>query len=107
MASSLVAEHAVGPGGVGLIGRNRVASDLRCCGLALAGVAACTWVPFGLEQGFAFTGFFYLIFVVLAAMYGGFWQATVVSVAANICLNYFFVPPLFSFSNSPANWVSL
>lgn len=107
MASSLVAEHAVGPAGVGLIGRNRVASDLFCCGLALAGVAACTWVSFRLEQGFAFTGFFYLIFVVLTAMYGGFWQATVVSVAANICLNYFFVPPIFSLSNSPANWVSL
>ncbi|HMC63186.1 MAG TPA: ATP-binding protein [Candidatus Solibacter sp.] len=40
-------------------------------------------------------------------MYGGFLQATVVSVAAVACLNYFFVPPLFSFVNSPANWVAL
>jgi K+-sensing histidine kinase KdpD len=49
----------------------------------------------------------YLVVVVLAALYGGFWQATVVSVAAAACLNYFFVPPIFSFANSPANWVAL
>ena len=75
--------------------------------LALAGVAVCTWVSFHFGQGFAFTGFLFLVLVVLAAMYGGFLQATVVSVAAVTCLNYFFVPPLFSFVNSPANWVAL
>lgn len=77
------------------------------CGLALAGLAACTWGSFRLEQTFAFTGFLHLVIVVLAAVYGGFWQATVVSVAAAACLNYFFVPPIFSFANSPANWVAL
>jgi two-component system, OmpR family, sensor histidine kinase KdpD len=75
--------------------------------LALTGVAACTWVSFRLGQTFAFTGFLYLVFVVLAALYGGFWQATMVSVAAAASLNYFFVPPIFSFANSPANWVAL
>jgi two-component system sensor histidine kinase KdpD len=60
-----------------------------------------------LGQGFAFTGFLHLVLVVLAARYGGFWQATLVSVAAAACLNYFFVPPIFSFVNSPANWVAL
>jgi len=58
-------------------------------------------------QGFAFTGFIYLVFVVLAAMYGGFRSATLVSVVSAACLNYFFVPPIFSFVNSPANWVAL
>jgi K+-sensing histidine kinase KdpD len=76
-------------------------------GFSLAGVAACTWLSFHFGQGFAFTGFLYLVLVVLAALYGGFWQATVVSVAAAACLNYFFVPPIFSFVNSPANWVAL
>jgi two-component system sensor histidine kinase KdpD len=87
--------------------RAGIVRNLRCCGLALAGVFASTWVSFRMDQGFAFSGFVYLIFVVLAAMYGGFWQATLVSVAANACLNYFFVPPIFSFVNSPENWVSL
>jgi two-component system sensor histidine kinase KdpD len=58
-------------------------------------------------QGFAFTGFLYLVFVVLTAMYGGFRSATLVSVVSAACLNYFFVPPIFSFANSPANWVAL
>lgn len=76
-------------------------------GLALAGLAICTWGAFRLDQSFAFTGFVHLVIVVLAAVYGGFWQATFVSVVAVTCLNYFFVPPIFSFVNSPANWVAL
>ena len=76
-------------------------------GLCLAGLTACTWLSFRFGQGFAFTGFLYLILVVLEALYGGFWQATVISVTAAACLNYFFVPPIFSFVNSPENWVAL
>jgi|SRR5579872_946545 len=75
--------------------------------LCLAGVMLCTWVGFHFDQGFAFTGFLYLVPVVFAAMYGGFWQATLVSIAAATCLNYFFIPPVFSFENSPENWVAL
>ena len=75
--------------------------------LALAGIAVCTWGSFRVGQTFAFTGFLYLVIVVLAAVYGGFWQATIISAAAATCLNYFFVPPIFSFANSPANWVAL
>ncbi len=75
--------------------------------LSVAAIAASTWVSFRLDQSFAFTGFLHLVIVVLAAVYGGFWQATFVSVVAAACLNYFFVPPIFSFVNSPANWVAL
>jgi two-component system sensor histidine kinase KdpD len=75
--------------------------------LSLAALVVCTWLSFHFGQGFAFTGFLYLVLVVVTAMYGGFWQATVISVIAASCLNYFFVPPIFSFVNSPANWVAL
>src|ERR1035438_4803719 len=75
--------------------------------VALAAMAVCTWASFHFGQGFAFTGFLYLVFVVLTAMYGGFWQATLISVVAASCLNYFFVPPIFSFVNSAENWVAL
>src|SRR3984885_11926686 len=81
--------------------------SLRGSFIPLAAVAVCTWVSFRLGQGFAFTGFIYLVFVVLAAMYGGVFFAPLVSVVAAACLNYFFVPPIFSFVNSPANWVAL
>jgi len=87
------------------LGRNLTAA--LPCGLALAGVALSTWASFRLDQSFAFTGFVHLVIVVLAAVYGGFWQATFVSAVAAACLNYFFVPPIFSFVNSPANWVAL
>jgi len=76
-------------------------------GLCLVGLVACTWLSFHFGQSFAFTGFLYLVLVVLAALYGGFWHATGISIAAAACLNYFFVPPIFSFVNSPANWVAL
>jgi two-component system sensor histidine kinase KdpD len=76
-------------------------------GLSLVALVVCTWVSFDVGQSFAFTGFLYLILVVVTALYGGFWQATVTSIAAAACLNYFFVPPVFSFVNSPANWVAL
>jgi two-component system sensor histidine kinase KdpD len=76
-------------------------------GICFAGLAACTWVSFHFGQSFAFTGFLDLVLVVLAALYGGFWQATAVSVAAVASLNYFFIPPIFSFENSPSNWVAL
>ena len=56
-------------------------------GLCFAGLAACTWGSFHVGQSFAFTGFIYLVLVVLAAMYGGFWQATLISIAAAACLN--------------------
>jgi two-component system sensor histidine kinase KdpD len=90
-----------------VIERGRVWRNLRCCALTLAGVAICTWTSFRLGQGFAFTGFIYLVFVVLSAMWGGFGSATLVSVFSAACLNYFFVPPIFSFVNSTENWVAL
>ena len=61
---------------------------------ALAAVAACMWISFRLGQTSTFPGFLYFVFVVLAALYGGF-------------LNYRFVPPIFSIANSPATRAAL
>src|SRR5579871_5927085 len=78
------------------------------CVLSLAGVAACTWVSFRLGQNLAAAGFLYLVFVVLAAVYGGFWQATLISVISVACLDYFFDEPIFSFSvDRVSNWIEL
>jgi len=62
------------------------------------GVGVCTWVSFRLGLNLGTVGFLYLILVVLAAFYGGFWQATFVSVIAVGSLDYFFDQPIFSFS---------
>src|ERR1700732_5197061 len=78
------------------------------CFLSLAGVFGCTWISFRLNQNLASVGFLYLVFVVLAAVYGGFWQATLISVLSVTCLDYFFNEPIFSFSvDRLSDWVEL
>ncbi|MBZ5611459.1 MAG: DUF4118 domain-containing protein [Acidobacteriia bacterium] len=89
------------------ITRARLAPLLPCV-LSLAGVAGCTWISFRLGQNLASVGFLYLVCVVLAAVYGGFRQATLVSVVSVACLDYFFNEPIFSFSvDRLSNWVEL
>jgi two-component system, OmpR family, sensor histidine kinase KdpD len=80
---------------------------MRLC-IPLAVVAFATWLAMLLRLNIATMGFLYLILVIATAMRTGFWFATVASVVSAGCLNYFFVPPTFSFSVSdPANWVAL
>jgi two-component system sensor histidine kinase KdpD len=72
------------------------------------GVCLCTWICFRLGLNLGAVGFLYLVFVVLAAVYGGFWQATLISVIAVGCLDYFFDEPIFSFSvGRLSNWLQL
>jgi len=76
--------------------------------LASVAVFALTWICFRLELNLASAGFLYLVCVVLAAVHGGFWQATWVSVISVACLDYFFDDPIFSFSvERVSNWVEL
>jgi two-component system sensor histidine kinase KdpD len=86
-------------------------NTLRFAGRAIAGSATVTLVAYcgtRLHVNFATTGFLHLLIVVLVAMMAGFWEATVTSLAALVCLNYFFVPPVYSFYVADAqNWVAL
>lgn len=83
-------------------------APLLPCLLSLAGICGCTWVCFHLGTHLASVGFLYLVFVVLAAVYGGFWQATLLSVISVASLDYFFDDPIFSFSvERVSNWVEL
>jgi len=53
-------------------------------------------------------GFLFLIVVVSVAILSGFWQATVVSVTASLCLDFLFYPPSLSLNvNDPQDWISL
>src|SRR5215475_2573789 len=70
---------------------------LACC-YSLCGLAVFTWIAFQLKFDLPSAGFLYLILVVLTAEYGGFLPATITSVAAVICLDYFFEVPIFAFS---------
>src|SRR5271170_1633812 len=78
------------------------------CALSILAVFLCTWIAYRLGLSLGSAGFLYLIFVVVTAFYGGFWQATFVSVIAVAGLDYFFDEPVFSFSvNRLADWVEL
>ena len=78
------------------------------CGCSVAGVFVCTWLAYHFRLNVASSGFLYLVVVVLTAVYEGFWEATVTSIVAVTCLNYFFIPPIFSFTVAdPQNWVAL
>jgi len=53
-------------------------------------------------------GFLYLLLVVTVATLGGFWLATLTSIAAVACLDYYFTPPIFTFNiDGSQDWVSL
>jgi len=53
-------------------------------------------------------GFLFLLIVVCEAILCGFWQATVVSVLACACLDYFFYPPVLKFNiTDPQDWIAL
>jgi len=60
-------------------------------------VGLVTFICFGLRVDLTVTGFLYLIIVVLQSLIGDFVSSVVVSVIADLCLNYFFIPPIFSF----------
>ena len=76
--------------------------------LCLGGIALSTLASFRLNQNLASAGFLNLVFVVLAAVYGGFWQATLISVFSVASLDFFFDEPVFSFRvDRVSDWVAL
>lgn len=53
-------------------------------------------------------GFFYLVAILTIATAGGLIESTIASVAAMLCLNYYFLPPVHTFTIAdPQNWVAL
>jgi len=71
-------------------------------------VGLLTFAGYVLHFNAAPVGFLFLIVVVCVAILCGFWQASIVSVMACACLDYFFYPPLLQFTISdPQNWVAL
>jgi two-component system, OmpR family, sensor histidine kinase KdpD len=66
-------------------------------------VAGLTLICYSLRVGFPTVSFVYLIIVVLQSLLGDFLSSIVVSVICFLCLNYFFIPPLFSFRVSDSS----
>jgi two-component system, OmpR family, sensor histidine kinase KdpD len=90
--------------------RNR-RNRLQFIGESLIGcwvIALLTFSGYVLHFSAAPVGFLFLLVVVCAAILGGVWQASVVSLMACACLDYFFYPPVFHFTVAdPEDWVAL
>ena len=72
-------------------------------------VAATTWVAFeGIHANPLIAGFAYVLIVLIVAARWGLIESLLTSVAAMLCLNYFFLPPVGSLTIAdPQNWVAL
>ena len=81
---------------------------LMQCTAGCAAIAASTFVAYKLHCPLSTVGFTYLLVVVGVALAYGIWQATFVSLIAVSCLNYFFIPPIFTFEVADErDWVAL
>src|ERR1035438_6122817 len=71
-------------------------------------VTCLTYLAFILHVKDSSAGFLYLLLVVIIALWRGFGAATVASLLAVNCLNYFFIPPVLSFRiYALGDWVAL
>jgi two-component system, OmpR family, sensor histidine kinase KdpD len=76
--------------------------------IGCAAIALVTFAGYRLHVPLATAGFMYLLIVVMASLAYGLWQATFISLVAVSCLNYFFIPPILSFSVSDErDWIAL
>jgi two-component system sensor histidine kinase KdpD len=74
----------------------------------LAAVSLVTFLAFRLHLNLSASGSLYFLIVVMVSVVWGFWEASVTSLLAVNCLNYFFVPPILTWTISdPQNWVAL
>jgi two-component system sensor histidine kinase KdpD len=81
---------------------------LRGCLAGLAAVVLVTLCAFRLHLNLSTSGSLYFLVVVMVSVFWGFWEASVTSLIAVNCLNYFFVPPVLSWGVSDQqNWVAL
>jgi two-component system sensor histidine kinase KdpD len=67
-----------------------------------------TYAGFVVQVNLATISLLYLVIVIAAALYFGFWQASLTSLLAAACLDFFFTQPIFHFYvNDPKEWVAL
>src|SRR5436190_3178280 len=84
--------------------RNRPLNWLAAIGL----IALVTAAGSAIRLNPSTVGFAYLIVVLLISVWGGLLAGTVSSVIATLCYNFFFFPPLYTFTiENPANWFAL
>jgi two-component system, OmpR family, sensor histidine kinase KdpD len=75
---------------------------------AIAGTAGVTVIGRAMSLNANTIGFAFLIVVLLSSLRGGLLVGAVASIVATLCYNFFFFPPLYTFTiHEPANWMAL
>jgi two-component system sensor histidine kinase KdpD len=81
---------------------------LKQCAIGSSSIVAITFIAFKLQFPIATAGFIYLLAVIVVTISYGVWQAIFLSLIAATCLNYFFIPPIFSFTVADSrDWIAL
>jgi two-component system sensor histidine kinase KdpD len=76
--------------------------------LSLAGLAVLTFAAHFFRVNSTTVGFVYLLLVLVVASTWGFIEASILSIAATLIFNFFFLPPLGTLTIAdPQNWVAL
>jgi two-component system sensor histidine kinase KdpD len=77
--------------------------------VALSGVVLVTYVGYRLIPVNATTvGFAYLLLILIVSSTWGFLEAALASVLATLVFNFFFLPPIGTFTIAdPQNWIAL
>jgi two-component system sensor histidine kinase KdpD len=71
-------------------------------------IALLTFTGYVLHFNPALVGFLFLLVVICVAILCGFWQASIVSIAACARLDYFYYPPVLQFRVAePQDWLAL
>lgn len=101
-------EHVLDNPDRGISARKNARLLLRV-GVALAFIAATTIILHRVVPVNPTTaGFLYLVAILLIATKGGLVESTIASVAAMLCFNFFFLPPIGTLTIAdPQNWVAL
>src|ERR1700677_1349211 len=78
------------------------------CLLAILVLVIMTYFGFTLQVNLTTISFIYLLLVIGMALFCSFWQASLTSLLAVACLDYFFTAPLFPLAvPDPKEWVAL
>ena len=81
---------------------------LKQCAIGCTGVCVVTFIAYNFKFPIPTTGFLLLLVVVVCAIFYGIWQAIFVSLVAVACLNFFFIPPVWSFAVwDVRDWITL
>jgi two-component system sensor histidine kinase KdpD len=102
----LLSTKAAGPDGAAkgdAVGSPPVIEFLAAAGTILVFSLAAFQLHFGMPV----TAFVFFLIIVITALRLGFLEASITSVLAVACLDYFFTLPLFSFRTDVAGWTAL